>query len=279
MPLPPRQPPLSFPLPYTPSPINVPVAYNPYPNPQNQPNILSPPPPCPSSSSSSNSQSIEYHSLPSISPDSSYSSPSHNLTVFYFNARSVLAKLDNLSSICTLYSPDLVCIIESWLSSDIPDTKIFIHNYTVHCRDRNRHGSGILIYIKSTFLTTVLPSPTNIELLLLSIKGRNFNLTIGNFYRLPNCPCDLDILLDFLSNLPPQQLLNLALLSDFNINYLQESPPTQKLNLFANSFNLSQLVKETTHVSCSDSSSLIDLIFVPSNLTSNSCHFTTCLNF
>ena len=40
----------------------------------------------------------------------------------------------------------------------------------------------------------------------------------------------------------------------------------------ANSFNLSQLVKETTCVSCSCSSSLIDLVFVPSNLTSNSCH-------
>ena len=75
--------------------------------------------------------------------------------------------------------------------------------------------------------------------------------------------------------MPPQQLLNLALLGDFNTYYLQESHHTQKLKLFTNSFNLSQLVKESTGVLCSGfskSSSLINLMFVPSNLTSNSCH-------
>ena len=90
----------------------------------------------------------------------------------------------NLSSICTLCSPDhnLVCIVESWLSSGILDSEISIHNYIVHRCDRNRHGGGILVY---TFSTTVLPSPTNIELPLLSIKAKNFNLTIGTFYRPP----------------------------------------------------------------------------------------------
>ena len=50
----------------------------------------------------------------STSP-STFSSSHPNSVKIFFNARSHLPKLDELSAICLLYSPDIVCIVETWL--------------------------------------------------------------------------------------------------------------------------------------------------------------------
>ena len=36
----------------------------------------------------------------------------------------VAYKLDNLAAECVTYNPDIVCIVESWLSDDILDNEI-----------------------------------------------------------------------------------------------------------------------------------------------------------
>ena len=61
---------------------------------------------------------------------SSVSNPQHaksgmnELSILYCNARSILPKLDNLTAICYVLNPDIVCIVESWLSGDISDDEI-----------------------------------------------------------------------------------------------------------------------------------------------------------
>ena len=39
--------------------------------------------------------------------------------ILYFNVRSLLPKLDDLRIICSLHSPDIVCITESWLDGSM----------------------------------------------------------------------------------------------------------------------------------------------------------------
>jgi len=78
----------------------------------------------------------------------------HNLgklSVLYYNAWSVLPKLDNLAATCLTCSPDIVCIVESWLCSDISENEISLPNYSIIKLDRNRQGGGILLYVKITF--------------------------------------------------------------------------------------------------------------------------------
>ena len=36
----------------------------------------------------------------------------------YFNVRSLLPKIDDLRLVCSLYSPHVICIVESWLDMD-----------------------------------------------------------------------------------------------------------------------------------------------------------------
>ena len=49
-------------------------------------------------------------------------------------------------------------IVESWLSGDISDDEItfLISGYSFVRLDRNRHGGGILIYIRSSLFSMLL---------------------------------------------------------------------------------------------------------------------------
>ena len=52
----------------------------------------------------------------------------HNLIVLYYNARSLSPKIDYLIANCEIHKPDIICITESWLSSDILNCEIAIRN-------------------------------------------------------------------------------------------------------------------------------------------------------
>ena len=59
--------------------------------------------------------------------------------------------MDELIALVDAHNPDIVCIVETRLSADIMDVEITIPSY-VSCRaDRDRHGGGIIIYIKDRF--------------------------------------------------------------------------------------------------------------------------------
>ena len=46
---------------------------------------------------------------------------SKSLSIIYFNARSLLPKIDELRAIAEADSPNILCVVESWLSNDISD--------------------------------------------------------------------------------------------------------------------------------------------------------------
>ena len=117
----------------------------------------------------------------------------------------------------------------------------------------------------------VIPSPLNLDLILLSISISNYSHTLGSFYWPPNDNGSLDILTNFLTSLSHDCMKNFFLTGDFNINFMSPSPLLTKLLNFTNSIGLSQVVKEPTHYSHLGTPSIIDLIFVPSNLS--------CLSF
>ena len=74
--------------------------------------------------------------------------PCVQLKLFNFNARNSVPKLDELLTLVQCEHPDVICIVESWLNSDILDSEISIPGYQVFRRDRNRHGGGVLVYAR-----------------------------------------------------------------------------------------------------------------------------------
>lgn len=107
---------------------------------------------------------------------SSHGEP-QTLRILYFNARSILPKLDELRTLCAMDSPDVVCIVETWLDGEICDQELVIDGYCVVRRDRNRHGGGVLMYIRASLEYNVLPVPDNqLEFLPISVKKSLFSL-------------------------------------------------------------------------------------------------------
>lgn len=49
-----------------------------------------------------------------------------NLKIWYFNARSVLPKLDELTTLCSAEKPDILCLVETWLDSNIDNMNFYL---------------------------------------------------------------------------------------------------------------------------------------------------------
>ena len=93
---------------------------------------------------------------------------SNNLRILYYNARSLLPKLDELHISIDSHQPDVICITESWLCSNIQDSEILIPGYQSLRHDRNRSGGGVLMYIAQHFIVKQLPSHPSLKLLTVT---------------------------------------------------------------------------------------------------------------
>ena len=173
---------------------------------------------------------------------------------------------------CVVNNYDVICVTESWLSQDIPDSELVISGYNVFRRDRNRHGGGIIIFVRDSLPCTILPTPisSSIELLSLTVEFCSSKFCISTFYRPPSSDVSyFDELYDIIEKLDIVTFSNYILLGDFNINFCNPTHPLYpRLFNLCNSFMLTQVVTEPTHTSPSGSQSLIDLVFLshPSHL-------------
>ena len=52
----------------------------------------------------------------------------HSVSVLSLNARSLLSKIDELVALCLATSPDIVCIIETWLSPETVLWCMMVHD-------------------------------------------------------------------------------------------------------------------------------------------------------
>jgi len=53
------------------------------------------------------------------------------IKILYCNARSLVPKIDSLHAVVNLENPDVVCVVETWLSDEVNDTEIEIPGYNV----------------------------------------------------------------------------------------------------------------------------------------------------
>jgi hypothetical protein len=100
-------------------------------------------------------------------------------------------------AICTIGNYHVICIVESWLCNTIANSEIELPGYTIFRRDRDRHGGGILIFVKSDISCSVIPLSCNCEFLPISVNFCRRNFCIGVFYR-PPCS-DISYFEDFVS--------------------------------------------------------------------------------
>ena len=90
---------------------------------------------------------------------------------------------------CLLYKPDIVCIVETWLGSDVLDTEICIPDYGLTRLDRDRVGGGIIIYVADHLPFTVISSgPHSLEFSAISVSSPFGQFVVSVLYRLHSSP-------------------------------------------------------------------------------------------
>ena len=195
----------------------------------------------------------------------------------YYNARSLIPKIDVLRANVLHHKPDLVCIVESWLSPDITNNEILLHNYQVQRLDRNRHGGGILIFIHCSlsFKIQLQGGPHNLEFLALSVAPNSINYTICIclFYRPPSSLVSIfDDLCTTIYLAIPRRFSTFILLGDFNVNFFNsENSLFLYLNDIFSIFSLQQVVSSFTHINQNGPNSLIDLVLLSDPHYLNNC--------
>ena len=82
----------------------------------------------------------------------------HNLKICHINARNIYAsrchnELDELAVVASVHSFDILCVTESWLSSNVNNSCIPLSGYSELFRlDRNSHGGGVMANVKRDFV-------------------------------------------------------------------------------------------------------------------------------
>ena len=87
-----------------------------------------------------------------------------------------------IQAIVSTRKPDIVYIVETWLSGDILDSEVSLQGYQLFRLDRNRHGGGVLMYVKNSLSCKLLVCGGLHELEFIAVS--NFCL----FYRPPSTP-------------------------------------------------------------------------------------------
>jgi hypothetical protein len=66
------------------------------------------------------------------------------------NVRSLISKVDELEAVANVNEADIICITESWLPSDIPDSALSYSNFILFRNDRATSISGgVCIYVNN----------------------------------------------------------------------------------------------------------------------------------
>lgn len=67
---------------------------------------------------------------------------SQEISLMVVNCRSLVNKVDEFRTLLELYQPEVVVAVETWLGEGFTERELTIDGYTLHRRDRDRHGGG-----------------------------------------------------------------------------------------------------------------------------------------
>jgi ribonuclease P/MRP protein subunit RPP40 len=145
----------------------------------------------------------------------------NHLNIIYFNARSLRNKMEELRILVCQCTPDIIGVVETWLTEENFDGEISITNYNFIRKDRineyKSKGGGLVIYFKQDipFVNITTNCNMNVEHLWVKVPFKGCKpITLGMFYRPPDSNEEqLKFLLD---NIATYKTVNTIIIGDFN---------------------------------------------------------------
>ena len=152
------------------------------------------------------------------------------------------------------------------MNSDVYESEFYINGYKTLCRHRDRHGGGIVIYVKEnlTYIRRLDLEITQVECLCVEITfKKRRKLLICSVYRPPSANSEyFECMLDLFEKSCSEDKM-VVIIGDININYTQDVRSNVSLNLIENLNGLTQLIHNYTRVT-DRSSTIIDHIYTTS---------------
>ena len=180
--------------------------------------------------------------------------------VLHINVNSIMGsvKLIGIESILNASFVDILCVQETKIGSDTPDSFFEYLNYNVFRRDRIRGGGGILVFVKKCHKVLSNVNDDIFETIKLSIKLKNkivdFIFSYNPHFEFSN---------EYLKHLEEQIKLISPLRSSFIIGDLNHDLLTKNsdnLKSLMLDYNFTTLIDSPTH-RMGNSASSIDIVF------------------
>ena len=174
--------------------------------------------------------------------------------------------------------PDIFAVTETFLDLTVDNAELEIDGYNLYRKDRNRHGGGVAIYIRSVIPHNLITMNNDIESLWLELTLKH-RYAIGCLYRPPSSSKDYHDKIIHEIELITNKFTNMVLLGDFNYN-CDVNNPNNALAQVAEIEDINackQIV--TTPTRCNlITQSIIDLIFTtnPADHTDTAVLHTGC---
>ena len=187
------------------------------------------------------------------------------LHLIHLNINSILSKIDELRFISKKSRASVIGITESKLDKTVLDEEINIDGYELARSDRNRHGGGVVCYIRNDISFNVRGDfSSEIENIFLDIfLPKTKPISIGILYRPPDQSGFLDKLSTAISGTTCFDNQEVYILGDLNINLINNQKHTpngiKHYQEFCSLHGLKQLITSPTRVT-ENSSSLLDHI-------------------
>ena len=168
-----------------------------------------------------------------------------------------------MRTIVTECNFDVMGICEIFLDDNVTDNEICIEGYTIVKKNRNRHGGGVLIYIKEGIQYTEITdlAGSEVEGVWANIQCDKQHLALGVICRPPSSNnAYLKSMLDQIDNVFSYNE-NIILMGDLNYDYkLDEFLSSNPLHQIEILYGMRQLINSPTRVTLT-TSTLIDVMF------------------
>lgn len=131
------------------------------------------------------------------------------------NLRSLVNKCFEFKNYIATVSPDIICVTETFLDSTITNELFLINGYSAFRCDRNRHGGGVLVLVKSTLGAFSLSFQPMCECVLIDCVSDITKFRIVSIYRgdlSRECLINIFDAIDYANNTTQA----LIILGDFN---------------------------------------------------------------
>ncbi len=182
-------------------------------------------------------------------------------TYLFWNARSLVPRLEEIQRIIDEGSPEIIGINETWLSDKIDNNEISFDGYLNFRADRTKEskktgGGGLLFYCKQRLDVECLSEYTkctpDIECLWLGLNLINTKqIVIGLIYRPPSGKVEnfIEILEDICLNLRSKRNCEINFGGDMNIDWTKRDLNVRKYKESLRRMGLNQTICDFTHVS------------------------------